>query len=425
MGKRLAEAENRKQALVLTLLCFSVYAVSYLGRLNYSAALAGMIAGETLTKTQGGAVATSYFFCYGAGQLVNGILADRHDPVGQVTLGLLGSAGMNLLMYLVGDYRWMLAIWGLNGYCQSLIWAPVFLIVSQSIPPIWRSKSLLLLNIASPAGSMLAFAFSGLVLWQRPWPSVFSWAAGCMAIFALIWMAGSRAVLGTPAQRTSTAAEDARDNPPKGMSLFRMVTFSGGVFLILPAMIHGMLKDGITTWLPTYMTEVFSLPSQIAVVASVLLPLINMSGAVIAYFLMRRVRNELLCVVLLFGSAGVALAVLAVAKGAGALLALLLFALITALMMAANVLLCSEIPVRFSQMGRAASVSGFYNSCGYLGTAASMYVVAYVSERWGWSVTQVLWTGACVGAALCCLAGLPAWRRFLADRRENEPTQMQ
>ncbi len=84
--------EAKQKATALTVICFLAYAVSYLGRLNYSAAMPEMLAEELITRTQGGTIATIYFMCYGVGQLINGSLADRCDPVRQVTIGMLLSA---------------------------------------------------------------------------------------------------------------------------------------------------------------------------------------------------------------------------------------------------------------------------------------------------------------------------------------------
>ena len=84
--------KEKKTAVFLAALCFASYAVSYIGRMNYSAALPGMLAEGALSKKQGGVIAAAYFASYGAGQLLNGFLADRGNPKIQVSAGLAGSA---------------------------------------------------------------------------------------------------------------------------------------------------------------------------------------------------------------------------------------------------------------------------------------------------------------------------------------------
>ena len=169
--------KEKKTAVFLAALCFASYAVSYIGRLNYSAALPGMLAEGALSKKQGGVIAAAYFASYGAGQLLNGFLADRGNPKMQVSAGLAGSALFNLLMYFTDSASLMPVIWGLNGYAQSLIWAPAFLMVSRYTGSRYRAEALLLLNTAPSVGTMLAYGFSWLVLRLGNWRVLFLCAA--------------------------------------------------------------------------------------------------------------------------------------------------------------------------------------------------------------------------------------------------------
>lgn len=414
MREPLPQVINRKKAVLLSILCFLTYSVSYMGRLNYSAALAEMIAAGVLSRTQGGAISTIYFLCYGGGQLVNGALADRFHPVLQVGLGIASSAMTNLLMPFVADSAFVYLVWGANGYFQSLIWAPAFLIVSQSIPPIWRNKALLLLNTAAASGSVLAYASFSLVLKSGIWQRVFFTASIALLTALAAWSLGCKySYRGSVSQNVIQKEQPPRFEMVNWSELGRNLMISGGVLLILPAMVHGMLKDGITNWLPTYLTECFSMSTQAAVAASVVLPVINMLGAVIVYFLLQRVRHEIVCTMILFSVAGGALVLLWLNSDASPIITVFCLATVTAMMMGINVLLCSEVPIRFANMGRSATVSGFYNSCGYIGTAVSMYVIAWISERFGWQATQLLWLGCCVIAIVLCAIIVPAWSRYL------------
>ncbi|WP_325200397.1 MFS transporter [Oscillibacter sp.] len=418
MRRSLPQVRRKRDAVLLSVLCFSVYMVSYIGRLNYSAALTEMTAAGVLSKTQGGAIATAYFLCYGAGQMFNGFLADRSWPVWQVTAGIAGSVALNLLMPFARSWRLMVILWGANGYSQSLIWAPSFRMISQSISFVWRAKALLLLNMASPAGTVAAYLFSSLVLASGDWRQVFNGAAVCMGLFALLWVLVSRRIYrGAEAPVPSEMEMPAPEQGGKGEPIFPLLIGSCAIYLVLPSVIHGMLKDGITNWLPVYMSEVFSLSSQRAVAWSIFLPIINMLGAVVAYFLMRRTRNEVLSAAIVFTGSTASLALLWLFGSHSPMFTVLLFSLVTMGMTAANVLFCSEVPSRFSYAGRAAAVSGFFNSSAYIGSAASMYAVAWISQRYGWTVTQLIWIGVCALGILCCARAIPGWERFLDARQ--------
>ena len=61
----------------------------------------------------------------------------------------------------------------------------------------------------------------------------------------------------------------------------------------LAACIHGLLKDGIMTWVPSFLQEKFSLLTAFSVSLTMLLPLVNLSGVYIGNAVnVRRFRNE-------------------------------------------------------------------------------------------------------------------------------------
>ena len=408
---------ERKTGLFLAILCSLSYAGSYLGRLNYSAALPEMVSEHILTKTCGGLIATVYFASYGAGQLINGLLADRGSPKVQVSVGMAGSAACNLLMYGVRFPPAMLVLWGLNGCAQSLIWAPAFLMVSRGIRGEYRAKALLLLNTAPSAGTIASYLFSGAILHFMDWRALFLGASLALAALLAVWLRGCGAVerqlSGHQASIDGQGFGGSAPRPPaegRRMGISLLIS-SGAVLLIPPSMITGMLKDGITSWLPTYLAEEFSMSAGMAMIASVLLPLLHMAGAAAGYWLIRLLQNTAACAALLFFCTAGCAALLSLAGALSPAISILLFALITAMMMAVSILFTSEAPSQFAGFGIAASVSGFFNGCGYAGAAISMYGVASIADSSGWGVVRIIWTAAALLAAVCAMAAVPLWKR--------------
>ena len=423
MNRYLYPLEKRRQIVFLAILCFISYAVTYIGRLNYSAALPEMVMEGVLTKTDGGIISTVYFAAYGVGQLVNGFLADQYNPRIQVAAGIAASTVLNFAMCVTQAPSMMLAIWGLNGYAQSLIWAPTFVMVSQSASWEYQAKALLLLNTAPSAGTILAYAFSGMVLRLKTWQDLFLGASIILSVALIVWILGCKFIYRNAPEQTSMQKSkelvEVRKQQPiqqKRHGMICIVT-SGTILFVVPSMINGMLKDGITSWLPTYLAEEFSMPTETAVMVSILLPLINISGAAIGYLLVRRLKNEALCTSILFLCAVLCIVLLSLVGKFHAILSAGLFALVTATMMASSVILTSEIPSRFASFGIAATVSGFFNACGYAGTAISTYGIAWIAEDYGWAVTRNMWAIAAAVAMGLSLIVIPFWRKFLKTYR--------
>ncbi len=150
------------------------------------------------------------------------------------------------------------------------------------------------------------------------------------------------------------------------------------------------------------------------------LPLINVLGLVLKYLLMQKVHHELTCIMILFGIASTILAVLQILSPRNPMVTTVCLAIVTAAMMGIGVIFCSDIPLRFAEVGRSATVSGFFNSCSYIGTAISMYVLAWVSSKYGWAAAQLVWLASCFASVVLCGAAIPAWNRFFSLGREGK-----
>jgi OPA family glycerol-3-phosphate transporter-like MFS transporter len=54
---------------------------------------------------------------------------------------------------------------------------------------------------------------------------------------------------------------------------------------------------------------------------------------------------------------------------------------------------------------------GVLNSCTYIGSAASTYGIAVLSDRIGWSSTLLVWALLAFAGTLICMACARPWRK--------------
>ena len=80
-----------------------------------------------------GAVSAAYFILYAVGQFVNGILGDKLPPFWMVAIGLFVVVVSNLMMTVSQPEYLYVVWWGINGYGHSMLWSPVFFIISNAI----------------------------------------------------------------------------------------------------------------------------------------------------------------------------------------------------------------------------------------------------------------------------------------------------
>ncbi|MFG6365162.1 hypothetical protein [Schaedlerella sp.] len=189
-----------------------------------------------------------------------------------------------------------------------------------------------------------------------------------------------------------------------GESFSCVLLHCGLLAVLFPVVIHGMLKDGVTTWVPTYITETFLTSPSFSILVTAVLPVLNLTGAYAARFVYEKCKgHEIRAAAVFFSAATAALCGLWVGKGISIVLTVFLFAVTTAAMMAVNTLFVNMLPLRFEKMGRVSTVSGFLNSAAYLGTAVSTFTIGVMVEKLGWNVTIGSWVMLTAGALAVCV----------------------
>lgn len=89
------------------------YVTFYVCRLSFTVAKSALVE-LGITPTELGMIGSTLFFSYAIGKLVNGFIADHANVVRYMSLGLLLSAGMNLMMGMTSNAMLLAIFWGLT-----------------------------------------------------------------------------------------------------------------------------------------------------------------------------------------------------------------------------------------------------------------------------------------------------------------------
>lgn len=412
--------EERKLGRLLFAAGFLVYMSSYVGRTNFSAALAAMVAESVLTKSQGGLIGSVFFFAYGACQVLWGFVGDRVSPFRMIGAGMLMASCANLVMpFCTGSYALMAVVWGINGISQSMLWSPILRIFSGVLPKSMRAKACLNISASIPAGTILTYLLATAVIRYSDWRYVFTFAGVVLALvlvfFAAVYMKIRPALHIQKVSLSTRAGDDAHASSVKLLPLF--VT-SGLIFATVPTVLHGALKEGITVWVPTMLSECYPLSTSFSVFLTLALPLINLTGVYIITPVYKRLmkKNELstAAVCLLFSVP--LLLLLTFMSKLPAVVSVILMGSVTTAMHAYNYMLITLVPVRFSSLGKTASVTGILNACAYAGCALSSYGFGAVAENTSWRITVFLWLIIAASGGVICLILSKKWRSFCNER---------
>ncbi len=411
---------KKRYAVLLSITCAMIYGSSYIGRLNFSAALPYMLKDNLLTKAQAALVSGGYFFSYGIGQLVNGRLTDRSQPEYRIISGCIGAACANLLMPFSGSFILMPLLWISNGFFQSMLWTPCYSLLVSSLQRKDVNRYVLILNTAPAFGSITAYLLYGGILKSHSWKNLFYTAGGIMLCACILFILLTRHVAKNSLVNTVSASHfgvNTSDNGPStstpALSMSQLLMVSGLAASAAAIMIHGMLKDGITAWAPSYMSECFEITASMASFLAIVPQVVNLLAAAFAYWIFRKTQDEMICAQLLFLIASCSLGILLLYGYVNFILSIICLSFTIMSMQAVNVVFVSIIPLRFSQYGKLASISGMHDALGYIGCAVSMYLVAGIADSFGWNFTILFWIIAAVSGMLICILMKRKWESFI------------
>ena len=391
---------DKKQINGLAFLFAITYMVSYITRINYGAVISEIEASTSMSRALLSMAVTGSFITYGAGQIVSGFFGDRFSPKKLVLYGLITTVMMNFLIPLCSSPYLMTAVWCVNGFAQSFMWPPMVKIMTSLLSADEYKKTTVKVSWGSSCGTIAVYLVSPLIISLVGWRGVFVFSAICGLIIIFVWNKFACDVPVKEAVRTIRKSDK---------SLFAPVMLC----IMLAIILQGMLRDGITTWMPSYIAQTYDLSNVISILTGVILPVFSIICFHITSSLHRRLFvNPILCSGVIFGAGAVAAVALYIFTGNNAALSVILSAILTGCMHGVNLILICMIPSYFTKRGNVSTVSGVLNSCTYIGSAISTYGIAALSENFGWDFTLFTWLIiGVVGTAVCLISAVP-WTKF-------------
>jgi len=406
--------DDKNRIMLLFWICWIAYFSTYLGRLNYNAVIVEIVQSGFSTKTQAGLVSTSYFFMYGIGQFFSGMLADKLNPRKLMIVGLVSSSILNIAMS-VAPANIMPVIWGINGLALSLTWSPIMRIFAEKLNGDDLHRLSVHFGTCSVAGSLGAYVMCSAVVYFLSWKWVFIASASFMLVSVILWIAGMKKIYPFD-HKTKVTEKSKTEKSSESGNVARLILASGLIYVIPAVLAQGALKDGITTWAPTFLYEQFGVDSVLSMLLTAVFPVINIFGVYLGAFVNKCLfHRELTASYLFFAVSAAGIAVLMISNHM--VLSLLVLTLITTVMYSINLLIVGIMPLKFASYGRAATITGILNSLVYLGSALSTYGISLVTQSAGWFATFLMWLGIALLGFGFCMFGNRCWEKFKSNER--------
>ncbi len=387
------------KATLLLILCWVVYTCSYIGKLSYGANIGEIreaFGGNA--ETEAGLVSTFFFFSYAIGQIINGLLCKRYNIKYVVCTCLMVGGAMNVLIALSPDIRYLKFIWLVNGIAMSFLWPTLIRLLSETLKKENVDKAIVVMGTTVATGTFLVYGMSALFVGIANFKWTFFLAAALLITVAIIWFFSFDGLV-KPLKKEADEEHEAERNSVEAESLdgrASSVKITKNFLIVLVCVLaffaaaNNYVKDGLTTWTPAILKDVFNTQGWMSILLTLLLPLLAIPGTVLAVKLYNIVKNFIGTCTLMFVMSAVLMGVVIwtiPTSGTGGTTGLIVtvgaFSLISALMNGIDNIIVSMVPLQLKGKVNSGRLAGVLNGFCYVGSAIATYSLAAIKTALG------------------------------------------
>jgi len=412
--------ENERYSLILFFTVAIVYAVIYMTKNCYSAAMVHLVNEKVLTKSQTGTINSVFYLVYAPFQVLGGIAADRYTPYKLIAIGVLGAAISNLLILFIQNYYVILIIWAFNGAIQFGVWPGVFKIVSQSLAPTHRHNAVFYISFSSTFGLIMSYVLAGIV---SGWKGNFVVSAISLFIAFAVWVVlgkflDGKMVFEDPIHHGIPHLPEVKKYDNKPSKSFLPVLFKSGLIILLPVVVlKSVFALGVQAITPTMIFESYNNISP--AVASVL-TIIPVLGGVIGKLIMqeiygRKIYNECLTIGIVMGAMIPFVALISLVGKINVWFIVAFVSIVVLMATGVSLVNTPYISMRFIKIGRNGTVSGIVNAMASLGIVVANFVSPRIADSYGWIAVIIAWIGFAVVSVVLSLIAYVPWKKFIKD----------
>lgn len=361
----------------------------------------------SVSHADAGLVSTCLFFAYGVGQFINGFFCKKYNLKWVIFTSLMVSGAVNLAVALTPSFEIVKYLWLINGLSLSVLWPCVIRMLSECISKKYMARATVVIGTTVAVGTLTIYAASALFTRLGVFKMAFTTAAAVMPAVAVVWLfaipkisARAKALCRDDEEEVSLTPEG-KCEVSRGFK--QTLYFTIGV-LCFCAVATNLIKDGLTTWIPSILKENYGLDPSFSIILSLALPLVALFGNFFAVNMHKRVPNFVIQCGISFFMAGIITAVVIGGLSLGSVaLTLLGFAMVCFLVSSCNSLITSIFPLMMKRRVNSGGMAGLLNGFCYVGSTIASYGLGLVADNWGWNAVFWLLFGVCV---LVCVVAL-------------------
>jgi phosphoglycerate transporter family protein len=394
----------------------SGYALFYFVRVNLPIAAPAITREFHFSNTQWGLVLSVSTVVYALSKCLSGIVGDRANPRYLLGLGLLFSAIVNLFFGLGASLGCFIALWALNNLFQGTGVPPCVRLLTSWFSPKEIGRAWGIWNSSHQIGGAIILLGGGYLVSHCGWRADF-WVPALVAIAGSFWVINrlpdSPESLGLPPVEVHRG-EVARKDLPAAIpfrDIFRThILTNKWVWIVSVANFFVyVVRIGILSWAPKYLTEAKGFTLQGASFAGASFEIAGIFGAYAAGWLSDTVfrgRRAPVSVGYMLLLTAFLLALFFVPKGQVLVMCLIFTAL--GFLVYGPQLLVAVAAADFATKVAASSAVGLTGLFGYLGAGFCGITTGLLVDRFGWNGAIWLYASS---AILGCVLLATTWRQ--------------
>ena len=416
----------------LILLCWLIYAFSYVGKVNFSANKIQIMRNFLIDTDLAGLPGSCFFFAYGIGQIVNGIFCKKYNLKWMISGSLIVSAIANVVVALTPNFSIIPIVWLINGIAMSILWPSLIRLITESLPKSLMTKATLIMGTTVATGTCVTYGLSALLAKITPSHKyIFFIAAGILVTIAIIWMLASTPCI-KAAKKEEAAEESAEatvvagsEETARSKAPAKNIIMLTICMLALYGVATNLIKDGLTNWMPTILERQYGLPDSLSILLALALPIVSIFSNFLTVYLHKRCPDYIYQNALVFGTSGIL--VLGIIAGLGLqnsaaslIITLAGFTLVTFIVYSSNTLITSLYPMKMKGKINSGLIAGVLNGFCYVGSTISDFGLGFVAKSGGW--TAVFWTifGICIVVSAAAIVYACIKRAMTAKNKTAE-----
>lgn len=391
--------------LSLGTICFLSYNACYAGRSILSAIMPEMVQETGFSSSALGLWGSMFFFTYGIGQVINGLIGDRIRAKWMVAIGLFLSGLVIVLSSCTASSIIGALCWAACGFLLSMLWGPLSKVIAENTTAQTGRLLMTALTAASIAGTMIAYLIASTASAQHQWRWAFYITGILLVLTAILWFI----VLHIWERKKYLRTIDITASTAKGIRpLLSLLRKHQIVPILFITIINGIVRNAVAFWIPTYITDQFQVaPATSSAITSVL-PIFNLIGTFLGLKLLKKCKeNEYETSIILFAVSMMMFLLMSVTRNHYFILTIVALFLANAAMASACNMIFSVYCLRFRETGRVSTITGCLDAVSYLFAALASPLFSVIVSKTNWNTTVFIWA---ILTAFGMLASMAAYR---------------